>query len=98
MVKRRCSKCNSEFDRKSTYDKHINRKFDCSQSNNNLNFENDEAIDCANICGFVQNTCSFVQNNNSNIDFIKNINSNETNDDVNLNCPYCNKIYSSKSI
>lgn len=30
MVKRYCPKCNAEFDRKSSYEKHINKKFDCS--------------------------------------------------------------------
>ncbi len=29
MVKRYCPKCNAEFDRKSSYEKHINKKFDC---------------------------------------------------------------------
>ena len=32
MVKRICYKCNAVFDRKSNYDFHINRKFDCSLS------------------------------------------------------------------
>ena len=30
MVKRCCLKCNAIFDRKSLYDKHINKKYDCS--------------------------------------------------------------------
>ena len=34
MVKRYCPKCFALFDRKSTYDKHINKKFDCSVKNN----------------------------------------------------------------
>ena len=32
MVKRICYKCNAVFDRKHCYDRHINRKFDCSQN------------------------------------------------------------------
>ena len=34
MVKRICYKCNAVFDRKHCYDRHINRKFDCSQNKN----------------------------------------------------------------
>ena len=36
MVKRYCPKCNLEFDRKFCYDRHINRKFDCSLKSNHL--------------------------------------------------------------
>ena len=31
MVKYNCLKCNKEFDRKSNYLEHINKKFDCRQ-------------------------------------------------------------------
>ena len=34
MVKRYCPKCNMEFNRKSCYDYHINRKYDCSIKSN----------------------------------------------------------------
>ena len=33
MVNRTCSKCNTVFNRKSNYDYHINKKFDCIQKN-----------------------------------------------------------------
>jgi ribosomal protein L40E len=33
MVKRYCLKCNAEFNRKSHYDYHINKKFDCTPKN-----------------------------------------------------------------
>ena len=36
MVNRCCPKCNAQFNRKSSYDKHINKKYDCSPNNNNL--------------------------------------------------------------
>src|SRR3990167_10779808 len=36
MVKRICPKCNDVFDRKSNYEFHINRKFDCLQNKINL--------------------------------------------------------------
>ena len=35
MVKRYCPKCNAGFYRKSNYEKHINKKYDCSPINNN---------------------------------------------------------------
>jgi len=53
MVKRICYKCNAVFDRKSNYDFHINRKFDCSQNkneNNDLTDINDEKNDEKKIC------------------------------------------------
>lgn len=34
MVKRQCLKCYALFDRKSHYNYHINRKFDCTPNNN----------------------------------------------------------------
>ena len=37
MVKRQCTKCNAIFYRKSHYDYHINRKFNCIQNENNNN-------------------------------------------------------------
>ena len=37
MVKRICAKCNLEFDRKFCYDRHINKKHDCSLKSNQLN-------------------------------------------------------------
>lgn len=35
MVKYNCDKCGREFDRKSTYDFHINRKFSCVKNESN---------------------------------------------------------------
>ena len=40
MVKRKCPKCDAEFDKKSHYDRHINRKYDCSLNKNKIQ-END---------------------------------------------------------
>ena len=40
MVKRKCHKCDAEFDKKSHYDRHINRKYDCSRNKKSDNEEN----------------------------------------------------------
>ena len=55
MVKRQCPKCNALFDRKSHYDYHINRKFDCSQNNERSN-------DITNICENLQEFAKICEN------------------------------------
>lgn len=55
MVKRYCPKCNLEFDRKFCYDRHINRKFDCTLKSNLLIELNDEKTDDLNIFKNFQN-------------------------------------------
>ena len=75
MVKRICLKCNAVFERKSHYDYHINRKFDCSQNSVQIaefvdekNASEDKLNEnCAVLCGFVQDSCSFVQSQSKNI-------------------------------
>lgn len=52
MVKRYCPKCNAEFDRKSSYEKHINKKYDCSP----IKEENKE------ICKNLQEICKEEKN------------------------------------
>ena len=52
MVKRYCPKCNAEFDRKSSYEKHINKKYDCSP----IKEENTE------ICKKLQEICKVEKN------------------------------------
>ena len=42
MVKRKCPKCNEIFDRKYCYDRHLNRKFDCSPNSIHLNDSNED--------------------------------------------------------
>jgi len=85
MVNRCCPKCNAIFDRKSSYDKHLNKKFDCSQNKNtNIKIDNNLPI-FAEIC---QNEKKPIkEQNNLNTDNL---------DSVNLSCSYCNKNYSSK--
>ena len=62
MVKRICYKCNAVFDRKHCYDRHINRKFDCSQNKNENNDltdikeeKNDEKKICQNLPELAEN-------------------------------------------
>jgi len=84
MVKRSCPKCNVIFDRKSSYDKHINKKFDCSKNYiENNNIENN----LPNLAQICQNQNNYANTINNDI-----INS----DSVNLFCSYCKKYYSSK--
>jgi hypothetical protein len=64
MVKRYCHKCNTEFDRKSHYDYHINRKYDCVLNNDFPIDLNDEKSDNLKLCDFVQDSCRNVQNEN----------------------------------
>ena len=50
MVKRICYKCNAVFDRKHCYDRHINRKFDCSQNRDKQTDDKDEEKGDLNPC------------------------------------------------
>ena len=59
MVKRICPKCNLEFYRKSHYDYHINRKFECIPNNNHLT---DEKIEDLNICRNLQEFAEISKN------------------------------------
>ena len=44
MVKRQCFKCKAIFDKKSTYDYHINRKTECSLKSNHTNDINNKNL------------------------------------------------------
>ena len=108
MVKRICPKCNAEFDRKSNYDYHINKKFDCVQFNEGCIEICRNLQKFAEICKtekIVQNNEKIVQisenkninninlkKNNINLNLNKNLNKNNTN----FSCSYCKKNYSSK--
>jgi hypothetical protein len=67
MVKRQCYKCKTIFDKKSTYDYHINRKTECKPDNIDLNEE--KKIICENLQIITNNTnnaifcCSYCQKN-----------------------------------
>jgi uncharacterized C2H2 Zn-finger protein len=41
MVKRKCPKCEAEFYKKSHYDRHMNRIYDCNKKNKKSNNDND---------------------------------------------------------
>ena len=95
MVKRYCPKCNAQFDRKSNYEKHMKKKFDCITIKYIANEEkNDETM----LCRFVQKSCENMQdiNNEQKImqDNIENIS--EITNTI-FCCSYCKKNYSSKS-
>lgn len=74
MVKRQCFKCYTWFDKKSTYDYHINRKTDCGINNNHSNDTNDEnLIFCENLPKFAK-ICENLPKNQNNEIFLKNPN------------------------
>ena len=61
MVKRYCPKCNAKFDRKSSFDYHMNKKYVCSKIKSN---SNEEITDEIMLCGFVQKSCENMQDIN----------------------------------
>ena len=106
MVKRICPKCNAEFDKKYSYDRHINKKFNCAKNDNvlkNDNTPNDLSEFEKEICDFSanlgipneilksENSCDYMMPKD---DVQQSSISNESN--VNYSCSYCNKTYSSK--
>ncbi len=105
MVKRICPKCNAEFDKKYSYDRHINKKFDCAKNDIMLNelseFTKKNIIE-KEICKYdtnfqISNEIVKLENDNMKTlkeDIIQSNISNENN--INFSCSYCNKIYSSK--
>ena len=89
MVKRCCPKCNAVFDRKSNYNKHIIKKFDCRI---NSDVFNDKFDDFKNFPNIFQN---FPIDNYQNT-YLEKKNNSEINLDINFNCSFCKKSYSSK--
>jgi hypothetical protein len=93
MVKRSCPKCNASFDRKSNYDYHINRKFDCVQSDNKPDDLVEEKTDGLKICRNLQEFAGICKNEKivqKKCENLTGVN------DVCFSCSYCNKSYSSK--
>jgi hypothetical protein len=110
MVQRRCPKCYAIFDRKSTFDKHINRKFDCSQNKNKLDDKNDDLDQIQNIPKKIipknpNPEYSIIDFEIPNINPENKINEYEDHPDYNIEieenntliCEFCTKSYSSKS-
>jgi len=104
MVQRKCPKCDAIFYRKSNYDKHINKVFDCSTNKNETNDIDDlneikvEKNDiCENLQEFAKisdkfaGICENQQFNEINTGSRSNKNINEE-----YHCSYCTKTYSSK--
>ena len=102
MVNRQCYKCKATFDKKSTYDYHMNRKTDCSLNNIYSNDLNNVNLNiCENLPEFAKN----CENQKNNEIFSKNSNSPKISDsdltkidtdNSDFFCSYCNKKYSSK--
>ena len=102
MVQRKCPKCDAIFYRKSNYDKHINKVFDCSTNKNKINDIdnlNDIKVEENDIC---ENLQEFAKISEKFAGICENQQFNEINtgSDKNINeeyhCSYCNKTYSSK--
>jgi len=104
MVFRKCPNCDYTTDRKSNYDKHINKVFDCSTNKNETNDIDDlneikvEKNDiCENLQEFAKisdkfaGICENQQFNEINTGSRSNKNINEE-----YHCSYCTKTYSSK--
>ncbi len=102
MVKRQCPKCNAIFERKSHYDYHINRKFDCSPNINHKTIPNNNSKICENLQEICRNSHSEKNNVEQNVKKSSSITNSNTNnildvEDLTLfSCSYCNKTYSSK--
>lgn len=107
MVKRICPKCDAEFDKKSHYDRHINRIFDCSKKGNkNKNLHKTSEIstnlqELAQIGTNLQELAQIIPNlkkiNNFEFMSTKPNNISNTNESQ-ICCSYCNKKLSSKYI
>ena len=85
MVQRKCPKCHAIFYRKSNYDKHINKVFDCSTNKEvNIHF----ITLCQNVpnCAEIIPKCAEIVPNNK-IEM-----NNEIIVDDNYCCYYCKKI------
>jgi hypothetical protein len=87
MVKRKCPKCDAEFDKKSTYDYHINRKTDCNPNRTNTIEKNNNLSSIY----FIPNN-SILNPNRSNQKNLENLEKND-----NMLCGFCSKSYSTKS-
>jgi hypothetical protein len=89
MVKRKCPKCDAIFDRKSNYEAHINKKFDCSYKKNNHNDDqnnnqNDEQNIYEKMLEFVKNFKKFyaLEKNVSNINLTNSLQINNVINDI----------------
>ena len=105
MVKRICHKCYAEFDRKSSYDKHTYKKFDCSLKYNKAteNEENPLKLDNLQELTISCKSCKSdkiidkkMQKRCKNLNEKPNIDEKSNVDKPELSCPHCNKTYSSK--
>ena len=105
MVKRKCYKCNALFDRKSTYDYHINRKFYCIQNKDNDNEDSELFQNFPNLSKTFPIFSKFIQDfSNDKENEIENDKENEIENEIEndkeinsvYDCSFCLKLYSSK--
>ena len=87
MVKRQCHKCQAIFERKSHYDYHMNRKFDCTPNNIILNVNSKNSTNLQKITEINENK-KFGQENKEKQENNK--------DEENFTCSYCQKNFSTK--
>ena len=105
MVQRICPKCNAVFYRKSNYDKHINKVFDCStnnETNENPNNENSSLIPlCQNVPKCAETVPNYANLVPNCAESSSNNKMEQNNNEIGVNfhycCYYCKKNFSSKS-
>ena len=87
MVKRQCLKCKAIFDKKSTYDYHINRKTECSLNSNIVDeFTDTNIMICEKLPKFAKICEKLPKFTKSIINNVDNVDNNEYNVDNNENC------------
>jgi len=107
MVERKCPKCDMIFSRKSTYDKHINKKYDCSRNKNKTDdantLHNTNLEQIQNIPKKSTKNPKYSEMDFENLPLKKCIDENDNENGNNdkksnfLSCGFCCKSYSSKS-
>jgi len=87
MVKRQCHKCQAIFDRKSHYDYHMNRKYDCTPNNIILNYNSQNYTNLQKIAEINVNQKKLQENKEK---------QEKNKDEENYTCSYCQKNFSTK--
>ena len=105
MVSYNCPKCNTSFNRKSNYERHLNKKFNCNQDIIEYKkLQSTNIIDNKSINFFPKifqnfpifpNTQKNKQIDIQNVDIVQNISQTNTNNN-NFFCNHCPKYYSTK--
>ena len=98
MVKYYCPKCTMEFYRKSNYERHLNKKFNCELNKCNLNDSISASNNNSKKIQKIPKTSKMFQNalKNNNVENICISDTNNTNINNNFYCDFCFKTYSTK--